>query len=278
MKATKSKPPKKTPEPPVAVVPESNEPMTLTGLTEVRYDLGGGYVKKCEALLAKTNRAIADIKLTTVSEANEFRAEYLKPISEVRIQVGKVRESLQVPVLALQRGINDKAKTFLAPFVAAEAAAQTKLADFAESERKRLEEEQRKLREAQAEAERKQREAEQARLKAEAAAAKAQEDDLPSLSQLKQQLAAEARAAQAQVEVAQSVVAIPQVKMTGAREVDNFEVLNVRELYNFNPDLVKVEVRTQAVKDYIAVRRMQLGNEAEIAIPGLKVTREISVR
>jgi membrane protein involved in colicin uptake len=218
----------------------------------------------------------------------------LRDIARLLKETEDGRKAVKAPVLDLGKRIDAAAAEFVQTLEAQNSRLNGMLVSYeteqrrvaAEAERKRQEEiwaAQEEARAAQAEIERKAREAEQARLDAECKAREATSAEARAKAQEEARKATEAQqqaaAQKAQQEEAAKLqqaellrAPAPVVTRAAGASVQNpwtFEVVNIRELYTANPDLVELSVKRS---DVLALIR-----SGTREIPGLRIYQETKV-
>lgn len=262
-------------------------PFTLTG----EYSLAlapDAEARRAELLDAA--KLVADKIKTPLEYAAARNAR--ESLAAARISIEKTRVEVKQPILDKGAEIDGTAKLFVAPIKDEEARLKRAMDDYA-AEQRRIEQERLEKARAEAkaaedarlEAERKQREAEEAERRAQIA-----RDNAETLAQNKKAAAAEdaARKQREESEAAQrqqqeaarqaqqtAAVAVNTFVPSGAKEVLDYEVTDIRQLLDTNPALVDLTPRRKLILEKInALNKAGL----PLFLPGIKIISTTTTR
>jgi hypothetical protein len=265
--------------------------ITVPGLAEATVTIDASAYKRRADIIESANFCPpAVVDADTQAEVTNV----LRDIARLLKETEDGRKAVKAPVLDLGKRIDATAAEFVQTLEAQKARLNGMLVAYEteqrriaiEAERLRQAEiarQQKEAREAQEKIDREAREAEQARLAAERAAreatntesrAKAQEEARKAMEAQQQAAAAKAQQEEAtrlqQAELLRQPAAV--VTRAAGASVQTpwtFEVLNIRELYTSNPDLVEMSVSRSAV--------LALIRSGTREIPGLRIFQETKV-
>ncbi len=265
--------------------------ITVPGLAQATVTIDASAYKRRTEIIEAANFCPPAV---TDADTQTEVTNVLRDIARLLKETEDGRKAVKAPVLDLGKRIDAAAAEFVATLEAQKArlngllvAYETEQRRIAmEAERKRQEEiarQQKEVREAQEKIDREAREAEQARLAAERAAreatnaearAKAQEEARKAMEAQQQAAAEKARQEEAaklqQAELLRAPTPVV-TRATGASVQTpwTFEVVNIRELYTANPDLVELSVKRSDVLAMIRTGTRE--------IPGLRIYQETKV-
>ena len=265
--------------------------ITVPGLAQAEVAINASaYTRRAEIIEAANFCPPAVTDADTQAEVTNV----LRDIARLLKETEDGRKQVKQPVLDLGRRIDAAAAEFVATLEAQKTRLNGLLVTYETEQRKiameaervrqaEIARQQKEAREAQEKIDREARDAEQARLKAERAAreatnaearAKAQEEARKAMEAQQQAAAAKAQQEEAvrlqQAELLRAPA--PVVTRAAGASVQTpwtFEVVNIRELYAANPDLVELSVKRSDVLALIRTGTRE--------IPGLRIYQETKV-
>jgi chromosome segregation ATPase len=274
--------------------------LVLSGANAIRVEIPAeSLTRKTEALATA-----AAVQAVTDAATQQQAASALRSVQSLLKAVEDSRQQIKAPVLQAGRDIDATAKDFASPLEKEKARLGNMLAAFEAAERRKAQEAERQRqaemarieaerqkaeREAQEAERRRQEEAQRIERERQAAERAADSARLAEIERQQRKAAAEAQRQQQAEAVRQAdilkqqaahratlmnVLPFPQPKPQGmvVRERFDFDVLDVHELYKFDPSLVRIEPNRQEI-----LKRINAEKEPLRKCPALVIVPEVKV-